>query len=193
MPLSTCFCRSPGIIPPFLRAGPTEKIALELALCLEAVEKINQLWEMSEDEDKQGMARNLFSYITYDLDAQRIVDFRLKPWADRFVTLRAALYEGDSNENLPSSEAQGEGKPVTPTGVGAPPVPSLKSAVEWLLERLYEGLPLLEKPVTDKHISRHERNRLICQRYAASETLESIAQDFGISVQRVHQLIQRWC
>jgi hypothetical protein len=118
MPLSTCFCRSPGIIPPFLRAGPTEKIALELALCLEAVEKINQLWEMSEDEDKQGMARNLFSYITYDLDAQRIVDFRLKPWADRFVTLRAALYEGDSNENLPSSEAQGEGKPVTPTGLG---------------------------------------------------------------------------
>jgi hypothetical protein len=82
---------------------------------------------------------------------------------------------------------------MTPTGVGASPLPSLKSAVEWLLERLYEGLPLSEKPVTDKHISRQERNRIICHRYAEGDTLETIAQDFGISMQRVHQIIQRWC
>ncbi len=98
------------------RTTETEKIALELALCLEAVEKINQLWELSDDEDKQGMARNLFSYIIYDLDAQRIVDFRLKPWADRFVMLRAALYEDDSGNKNPLNEVQGVGKRIAPTG-----------------------------------------------------------------------------
>ena len=76
------------------RTTETEKIALELALCLEAMDKINQFWDISDDEDKQGMARNLFSYIVYDFDTQRIVDFRLKPWADQFITLRAALYNG---------------------------------------------------------------------------------------------------
>ncbi len=54
------------------RTSETEKIALELALCVEAIDKINQLWELGDDENKQGMARNLFSYIVYDLDIQRI-------------------------------------------------------------------------------------------------------------------------
>ena len=32
------------------RTTETEKVALELTLCLEAIEKINQLWQISEDE-----------------------------------------------------------------------------------------------------------------------------------------------
>ena len=92
------------------RSTETEKVALELTLCLEAIEKINQLWDLSDDEDRQGMARSLFSYIVYDLDTRRIVDFRLKPWADRFITLRAALYS-DDNEDVSTSS---EGKAVTP-------------------------------------------------------------------------------
>lgn len=59
------------------------------------------------------MARNLFSYIVYNLDTQRIVDFRLKPWADRFITLRAALYS-ESNGDVSVSI---KGKGVTPTGL----------------------------------------------------------------------------
>lgn len=98
----------------------TEKIALELTLCLEAINRINNLWEISDDEDKQGMARNLFTSITYDLDTQRIVDFKLKPWADRFITLRTALYEDETNEfegnKNPSKEVQGVGKGVVLTG-----------------------------------------------------------------------------
>lgn len=46
---------------------------------MDAVEELAKLWEMGEDEDKQGMARSLFSYIVYDLDMRRIVDFKLKP------------------------------------------------------------------------------------------------------------------
>jgi DNA-binding NarL/FixJ family response regulator len=82
---------------------------------------------------------------------------------------------------------------VAPTGVGAAPVPSLNAAIHWLLDRLYEGIPLPEVPVTDKHISLSERNRHICTRYAAGETLDDIARDLGLSHQRVHQNIRRWC
>lgn len=38
------------------RTIETEKVALELTLCLEAIDRIDQLWDISDDEDKQGMA-----------------------------------------------------------------------------------------------------------------------------------------
>ncbi len=98
------------------RTTETEKIALELTLCLEAIDRINQLWAISDDEDKQGMARNLFSYIIYNLDTQRIVDFRLKPWADRFITLRAALYSDEEGSNGVTTISS-MGKGVAPTGL----------------------------------------------------------------------------
>ena len=79
------------------RTTETEQIGLELAVCIEAVDKIAKLWEISGDEDKQQLARSLFHYIVYDLDSQRIVDFQLKPWADRFIMLRGKLYEIEGN------------------------------------------------------------------------------------------------
>ena len=45
------------------------------------------------------MVRMLFEYIEYDLDARRITDFRLKPWAEQFLIMRAALYELESPQN----------------------------------------------------------------------------------------------
>jgi|GEM_PF-219464 len=77
------------------RTSETEKAALELSLCMDALDKMGKLWDMADDEDKQGMARMLFEAVCYDLDSKRIIDFRLKPWADRFLVLRAALYESD--------------------------------------------------------------------------------------------------
>jgi len=55
------------------------------------------------------------------------------------------------------------------------------------------GMPLPQSPLTDKHVSRSKRNQCICERYAAGETLTDIAADFDITIQRVHQIIQRWC
>jgi DNA invertase Pin-like site-specific DNA recombinase len=75
------------------RTTDTQQISLELAVCLEAIDKIAKLWDASADEDRQELVRSLFDYIVYDLDSQRIVDFRLKPWADRFVTVRGVLIE----------------------------------------------------------------------------------------------------
>ncbi len=88
------------------RTTEIEQAALELALCIETITRIVQLWDSASGEDKQGMAQSIFEYIVYDLDAQRIVDFRLKPWADRFMVLRTALYdemkggEEEGNSNL---------------------------------------------------------------------------------------------
>jgi DNA-directed RNA polymerase specialized sigma subunit len=62
-----------------------------------------------------------------------------------------------------------------------------------VLELLYWGIHLPETPVTDKHVSLDERNRQICARYSAGDTLEAIAQDCGLSHQRVHQIIYHWC
>ena len=82
------------------RTNDTEKLAMELTMCIQALEALNRLWEVSNDEDKQGMARHLFEYIVYDLDRQEIVDFRLKAWADQFLVLRAALYAEEDHFKL---------------------------------------------------------------------------------------------
>lgn len=73
------------------------------------VEKLDDSRAM---EDMQGMARFLCEYDIFDLDKQKIVDFRLKAWADQFFTLRTGIladeyYEETHNDNR-----------VIPTGVG---------------------------------------------------------------------------
>jgi len=93
------------------RTTETEKLGLELAMCAEALDKLARLWDISNDEDRQGLVRSLFTEIVYDLDTQRIVDFRLKPWADRFIVLRAALYEdvdGGGDDSGATSGGSGE-------------------------------------------------------------------------------------
>ncbi len=82
-------------------------------MCIHAVETINRLWEVSNDEDRQGMARHLFEYVVYDLDRQEIVDFRLKPWADQFLMLRTALYANDHRYIEDNDDRR-----VTLTGIG---------------------------------------------------------------------------
>jgi hypothetical protein len=101
------------------RTTETEKAALELTVCMDAIDKVARLWDISEDEDRQGMARTLFSHIVYDLDTRRIVDFKLKPWADRFLVLRAALYQDEENggsteQKAPQPDGQGEYTGVPP-------------------------------------------------------------------------------
>ncbi len=140
------------------------------------------MWEVVSDEDKQGMARHLFEYLTYDLSTKQIVDFRLKPWAEQFLTLRAGLY---ADELL-----QVNGNPIAPTGFDITRIPFMNTAIQRVLDLLYAGISLPEKPVTDKQLPLTERNQLIRVHYATGETLQAIAQDFGISHQRVHQIIQ---
>jgi hypothetical protein len=96
------------------RTTETEKAALELAMCTDAIDKLARLWDTGDDEDKQGMARSLFSYLVYDLDARRIVDFRLKPWAERFLVLRSALYDNENGGRLAKAGTPGDTEPASP-------------------------------------------------------------------------------
>jgi len=47
------------------RTTETERKALELSMCIEAVNRIAQTWDVADDEDKQGMAQHLFSEVVY--------------------------------------------------------------------------------------------------------------------------------
>jgi DNA invertase Pin-like site-specific DNA recombinase len=82
------------------RTTETERAAIELAMCMDALDNLARLWDTAKDEDKQQLARMLVEYIVYDFDRQQIVDFRLKPWADKYLVLRASLY-GDDDALLP--------------------------------------------------------------------------------------------
>ena len=91
-----------------------QKLAYELALCWDAIDRLLRKWADSEPEDRRGLAQSLFDYIVHDLDARRIVDFRLKPWADKYLTLFAGLYQVEGNENPPRQEV---GTAVPPRGL----------------------------------------------------------------------------
>lgn len=75
-----------------------QKLLMEFTMAVEMVNRVVNLWEMSDDENRQGLVRDLFSYIVYDLETRRILDFRLKPWADQFVTVRGALYQDEQKD-----------------------------------------------------------------------------------------------
>jgi hypothetical protein len=64
-------------------------------MCIEAVNRISQVWETADDEDRKGMAQYLFSEVVYNLDTRRIESFQLKPWADEFIMLRVELYRDE--------------------------------------------------------------------------------------------------
>ncbi|MCC6972387.1 MAG: recombinase family protein [Anaerolineae bacterium] len=109
------------------RTSESEKTALELAMCMDAVDKLSKLWDLGDAEDKQGMARSLFSYVVFDLDTRRIVDFRLKPWADRFLTLRSAILDPNASIEAGDLGSMTGSEPMSrdmhPEGFGTPRVP----------------------------------------------------------------------
>jgi hypothetical protein len=77
-------------------------------MCIEAVDKLSRLWDISDPEDRRGLAHSLFDTIVYDLDSQRITDFHLKPWADRFLMARADLVDPGSSVDPEGGEENGE-------------------------------------------------------------------------------------
>ncbi len=100
---------------------------------------------------------------------------------------RVALHFEETNEDYHIENH------VTPTGVGTVPLPALIFAINRLLDRLYWAVPLPQKPITEKHVPKDERNQQICARFALGDSLQAIADDFDVSVQRISQLIHRWC
>jgi len=59
----------------------------------------------------------------------------------------------------------------------------------YIIVVLYLGIPRHLLPKNDQTPRRIERNELIRQRYAAGESVAALADEFGISVQRLYQIL----
>jgi DNA-directed RNA polymerase sigma subunit (sigma70/sigma32) len=59
-----------------------------------------------------------------------------------------------------------------------------------MMVELYLGVVLPPHPVSKVTPEKHVRNAEIRARYNAGETLSTLAEMFGISEQRVHQIVQ---
>lgn len=98
-----------------------EEIEYELLKCIQLLTNIEALWEKGSPIDKQTLARELFDKIVFDLDTKRIVSFELKPWAQRFLILRATLHndekDGPSDENKKSRSNLLIGNELSPRGL----------------------------------------------------------------------------
>ena len=107
------------------RTSEIQKIAVEFAMCVDALERIVRLWDTGADEDRQGLARTLFTELVYDLDAQRIVSFRLKTWADRFLSVRAAFFgKEDDDDMTPTSGGNTQRNDMAEKPLGGIPLPT---------------------------------------------------------------------
>lgn len=84
------------------RSTEMQKRAIELSTCLNAFNRLVSLWGTASGEERLSLARGLFEYVVFDLDAKRIVDFRLHPWADQYLILRGEMYPDGENKNASS-------------------------------------------------------------------------------------------
>lgn len=64
-----------------------------MMLCLDAVGKVSQLWEVGSSEERNRLPYRLRECIVFDLDKHQFVDIKRQPWADEFIVLRAAVAE----------------------------------------------------------------------------------------------------
>ena len=97
-----------------------EKIALELITAAEMLKRLKAFWDVSEGEDRRLLAHSLFDEIIYDLEKKRIVNFKLKAWAEPFLVLRGALYldqMGEEMKNRFNSGVSSDGQFHDPTGI----------------------------------------------------------------------------
>lgn len=66
----------------------TQRMAMQLVVCVEALRKLSEVWRGSSDEDRNRTAKQIFEYIVYDLDQAKIVDFKLHPTLEQYLVLR---------------------------------------------------------------------------------------------------------
>src|SRR5258708_5815526 len=67
---------------------------------------------------------------------------------------------------------------------------NVENAVRHLLTLLYRNIPSPLTPKSNKTPPKTERNREIQARYAESVSVPQLAKDFGISEQRIHQILR---
>ena len=137
----------------------------------------------------------------FDLDTRRIVSYKLKPWADEFITLRMELYYqefGDVTEGTEGydralekedcNELLGGCNPLPHRGYEPPACFDIWLAAFHIIEMLYDS-PFPTEPQNDLP-TKAERNAEIRTRYQQGETISQLADAFGVSQQRVWQILR---
>ena len=79
---------------------------------------------------------------------------------------------------------------MPPRSIDTISVSYLDEAMDRLVWRLYKGRIAQTIPITDKIAAKRHRNRHIRARYEAGEGLSELARIYGISKQRVWQIVQ---
>jgi DNA-binding NarL/FixJ family response regulator len=79
---------------------------------------------------------------------------------------------------------------VLHTGVLARPLPSLDSAISYLIELLYAGKEASDTPISGKSKPKTERNSELKRLSSQGWTQGQLADYFGISIQRVSQILK---
>ena len=141
-----------------------------------ALQNLRRLWAIADDYDRQALVRALFEELSVDLDAQEITGFRLKTWAHSYLRARASFL---------TPAVQGAGTDMLHTRFERPSVPSLAEAEARVL-RLARAHRLPTAPASPDFT---RRNSAIRAAYAAGLSLSELAQLYGISGQRVHQIV----
>ncbi len=72
-----------------------------------------------------------------------------------------------------------------PTSCSTPSAASLR-----IVLRVYLGVRRPETPISDKTPRQLTRNETIRQRIASGQIVSDLAREFGISVQRIHQILR---
>ena len=128
------------------------KKAFELTHCLTAFTELVQSWDDARGDQRLRLARGLFQYLVYDLDQQKIVDFRLHPWADQYLILRGELLTGDDdiggNKNaspLSSDEATSDPNAIQ----NEPHSPTVSTFIQFLEHAAYPQRSALETLLTE--------------------------------------------
>jgi Mor family transcriptional regulator len=84
-----------------------------------------------------------------------------------------------------------EGKGTVPTPVGVTGLHSLEAAIQTILTRLYAGFSFPAQPIARKSPKKTERNAQIRKRFAAGEGISDLGREFGLTPQRVYQIVHR--
>jgi len=67
---------------------------------------------------------------------------------------------------------------------------ALPDAILAIVTRLYSKQPLPKHPKSRKTLKQTERNNAIRARYAEGVSVHELAKEFGISQQRIHQILR---
>ena len=84
-----------------------QQVLIEMVTVLGTLTNLKRVWYDGTAEDKRGLVNAVFESLYFDLDTDRIVDFRLKPWADQYLVVCATMLveqHGNEPQNFEDSE-----------------------------------------------------------------------------------------